>query len=213
MGEGWDSGHDHLVPLLAGVVSWFLGLQSPYLVMHVSLVAHNITAWCPSVVLLQSLWKCQGCASRSWGARPGGTGTVRAEPACVCVSVVCIHNTHGCFFSLPPPLSLSLSLSPPHAAAGTRWARSPLRPLSAKAGFLQLRLFVCVFFLFFPLLRVPACRFHWQSHMLQPSWRGAPSPRPAKGSPGIQQLPAAAAGPGLQRSIRRAFDTEPVFSS
>lgn len=45
-------------------------------------------------------------------------------------------------------LSLPLSLSPPHAAAGTRWAHSPLRPLSAKAGFLQLRLFVCVFFLF-----------------------------------------------------------------
>lgn len=212
MGEGWDSGHNHLIPLLAGVVSWFLGLRSPYLVMHVSLVAHNITAWCPSVVLLQSLWKCQGCASRSWGARPGGTGTVRAEPACVCVSVVCIHNTHGCFFSLPPPLSLFLFLLPTLLLAHA--GRAHLSGLSQpKLDFCSCVFsFVCFFF-FFPLLRVPACRFHWQSHMLQPSWRGAPSPRPAKGSPGIQQLPAAAAGPGLQRSIRRAFDTEPVFSS
>lgn len=165
-------------------MSWFLDLLSPYLVVHVSLVARNITAWC-SVMLLQSLSKCRGCASQSWGGHPGGTGTVRAEPVCVCVSVVCIHNTHGCFFSLPPPLSLSLS--PPHAAAGTRWARSPLRPLSAKAGFLQLRLFVCVFFLF-PLLRVSACRFHCQSHLHQPSWRG---PQPSS-SQGLTWYPAAA---------------------
>lgn len=189
MGEGWDSGHDHLIPLLAGVVSWFLGLRSPYLVMHVSLVAHNITAWCPSVVLLQSLWKCQGCASRSWGARPGGTGTVRAEPACVCVSVVCIHNTHGCFFSLPPPLSLSLSLSPPHAAAGTRWARSPLRPLSAKAGFLQLRLFVCVFFLFFPPFTCPGLSVSLAVPHAPAQLEGGPQP---SSSQGLTWYPAAA---------------------
>lgn len=73
----------------------------------------------------------------------GGRGQSE-QSQCACMSVVCIHNTHGCFFSLPPPLSLS----PPHAAAGTLWAHSPLRPLSAKAGFLQLRLFVCLFFLF-----------------------------------------------------------------
>lgn len=44
--------------------------------------------------------------------------------------------------------SFSLSLSPSYAAAGTRWVRSPLRPLSVKAGFLQLRLLVFVFSFF-----------------------------------------------------------------
>lgn len=187
MGEGWDSGHDHLVPLLAGVVSWFLDLRSPYLVMHVSLVAHNITAWCPSVVLLQSLWKCQGCASRSWGARPGGTGTVRAEPACVCVSVVCIHNTHGCFFSLPPPLSLSLFLLPTLLLAHA--GRAHLSGLSQP----KLDFCSCVFsfvcFFFFPPFTCPSLSVSLAVPHAPAQLEGGPQP---SSSQGLTWYPAAA---------------------
>lgn len=78
-----------------------------------------------------------------WSSWEDGGGQSRANVR-VCLWCAFITLMAVSFLSLP----LSLSLSPPHAAAGTRWAHSPLRPLSAKAGFLQLRLFVCVFFFF-----------------------------------------------------------------
>jgi len=77
-----------------------------------------------------------------WSSREDGGSQSRANVR-VCLLCAFITLMAVSFLSLPP-----LSLSPPHAAAGTRWVHSPLRPLSAKAGFLQLRLFVCVFFLF-----------------------------------------------------------------
>lgn len=138
-----------------------------------------------------------------WSSWEDGGGQSRANVR-VCLWCAFITLMAVSFLSLP----LSLSLSPPHAAAGTRWAHSPLRPLSAKAGFLQLRLFVCVFFSF-SSLHVSACWFHCQPHTHHPRWRG-PSPRPAKGSPGIQQLPADAAGPSLQCSSSRVLDSGPA---
>lgn len=57
-------------------------------------------------MLLQSLSKCQGCVSQSWGGQSGRGGQGQSEESqCACMSVVCIHNTHGCFFSLPSSLS------------------------------------------------------------------------------------------------------------
>lgn len=133
----------------------------------------------------------------------GGGG----QSQCACVSVVCIHNTHGCFFSLPPSLSLSLFLLPTLLLAHAGCAH--LSGLSQpKLDFCSCVFsFVCFFFLLFTCLSLLVSLSI--PHIHHTRWRG-PSPRPAKGSPGIQQLPTDAAGPSLQCSIIRAFDSRPA---
>lgn len=115
------------------------------------------------------------------------------------------------FITLMAVSFLSLPLSFSFSSPCCRW--HTLGTLTSQASLSQSWIFavasfrLCVFP--FSSLHVSACWFHCQSHIHHLRWRG-PSPRPAKGSPGIQQLPADAAGPSLQGSILRAFDTEPV---
>lgn len=109
------------------------------------------------------------------------------------------------FLSLPLSLSLFLVLTLLLAHAG----RTHLSGLSQpKLDFCSCVFsFVCFFFFLFTCLSLLVSLS--VPHICHPKWRGL-SPHPAKGSPGVQQLPTGAAGPSLQCSILRAFGSGPA---
>lgn len=137
-----------------------------------------------------------------WSSWEDG-GSQRRANVRVCLLCAFITLMAVSFLSL----SLFLSFSFPCCRWHTLGALTSQASLSQSWIFAVASFRLCV--LSFSSLHVSACWFHCQSHIHHPRWRG-PSPRPAKGSPGIQQLPADAAGPSLQCSILRVFDSEPA---
>lgn len=155
---------------------------------HVASVPLKMPGMC-QLVLGWSSWEDRGSQGRA---------DVRVCLLCAFITLMAVS-----FLSLP----LSFSFSSPCCRWHTLGALTSQASLSQSWIFAVASFRLCVFP--FSSLHVSACWSHCQSHTHHPRWRG-PSRRPAKGSPGIQQLPADAAGPSLQGSILREFDSEPA---